>query len=77
MLQTAFWALGIGFALVGVGYTLYYQGKVWEDPKASKDISKKAILTGRVWVGLGLATFILGFIIFVICQFAPNLIGTC
>lgn len=75
MWQTALWALGIGLALVGVGYTLYYQGEVWKDPKKAGDISKKAICIGRLWVGVGFGVFILGFIVFLICQFASNLIG--
>lgn len=75
MLQTAYWALAVGLALAGVGYSLYYQAQVWINPDKKAEIGKRAIRFGMAWIIMGFSIFVLGFIVWALCKFCPNLIG--
>lgn len=68
MLQTAYWALGIGITIIGVGLTLLYQGEALKKSKQTQDIGKKSYGAGIAWVVLGSFTLLLGFAIWALVQ---------
>ena len=68
MLQTAYWALGIGLTMAGVGCTLQYQGEALKKTKQTQDIGKKSYNTGIAWIVMGGFIFLLGFLVWVLIQ---------
>jgi hypothetical protein len=60
MLQTAYWALGIGLTMAGVGRTLQYQGEALKKSAKTQDIGRKSYSTGIAWTVMGGFIFLLG-----------------
>ncbi len=63
MLQTAYWALGIGLTMAGVGRTLQYQGEAFKKSAKTQDIGRKSYSTGIAWTVMGGFIFLLGFVV--------------
>ena len=69
MLLTAYWALGIGLTMAGVGLALQYQGEALKRSVQTQDIGKKSYVTGIAWTVMGGFIFLLGFVVWMLVQF--------
>ena len=70
MLQTAYWALGIGVTIVGVGLSLLFQGQALKLADNTRTIGKASYAMGVVWMILGCFCFVFGFIVYVLVKYS-------
>jgi hypothetical protein len=67
-IEFAYWALGIGFALAGVGIQLWVQGAALKRDKLTRDIGKWSYTAGLIWAISGFIVFLWGFCIWLITK---------